>query len=143
MDLARTEPALNLYDRQWPIFTHHEQLPPAKFVHDVEGRRGMALNSVVSDGCIVSGATVRGSVLASRVHVNSYASLDGVVVSPDVEVGRHARLTRVIVDRGCKIPAGLVVGEAPESDGRRFTRSEGGITLITPEMLARLGTHVA
>jgi glucose-1-phosphate adenylyltransferase len=143
MDLTRTEPALNLYDRQWPIFTHHEQLPPAKFVHDVEGRRGMALNSVVSDGCIVSGATVRGSVLSSRVRVNSYASLDGVVLSPDVEVGRHARLTRVIVDRDCKIPAGLVVGEDPEADGRRFTRSEGGVTLITPEMLARLGTEAA
>lgn len=143
MDLTRTEPALNLYDRQWPIFTHHEQLPPAKFVHDVEGRRGMALNSVVSDGCIVSGATVRGSVLSSRVRVNSYASLDGVVALPDVEVGRHARLTRVIVDRGCKIPAGLVVGEDPEADGRRFTRSESGITLITPEMLARLGAEAA
>lgn len=103
----------------------------------------MALNSVVSDGCIVSGATVRGSVLSSRVRVNSYASLDGVVLSPDVEVGRHARLTRVIVDRGCKIPAGLVVGEDPESDGRRFTRSEGGITLITREMLARLGAETA
>jgi len=143
IDLTCTEPTLNLYDRHWPIFTHHEQLPPAKFVHDVEGRRGMALNSVVSDGCIVSGATVRRSVLSSRVRVNSYVSLDGVVVSPDVEVGRHARLTKVIVDRGCKIPAGLVVGEDPESDGRRFTRSEGGVTLITLEMLARLEAEKA
>jgi glucose-1-phosphate adenylyltransferase len=143
MDLACTEPALDLYDRQWPIFTYREQLPPAKFVHDAEGRRGMALNSIVSDGCIVSGATVRNSVLSSRVRVNSYASLDGAVVLPDVEVGRHARLTRVIVDRGCKIPAGFVVGEDPEADGRWFTRSEGGVTLITPEMLARLGPEAA
>jgi glucose-1-phosphate adenylyltransferase len=139
IDLTHTEPTLDLYDRRWPVFTYHGQLPPAKFVHDVEGRRGIALNSIVADGCIVSGATVRRSVLSSRARVNSYASMDGVVLLPDVEVGRHARLTKVIVDRGCKIPQGLVVGEDSEADRCRFTVSAGGVTLITQDMLSRLG----
>ena len=140
IDLTEIEPALNLYDRRWPIFTHHDHLPPAKFVHDVDGRRGAAVNSIVSDGCIVSGATVRRSVLSARVRVNSYACLDRAVLLPDVEVGRHARLTKAVVDRGCRIPPGLVVGEDPEADERRFSRSQGGVTLITQEMLAGLGS---
>lgn len=138
MDLTDVEPALDLYDRYWPIFTHHEHLPPAKFVHDVEGRRGAAFNSVVSDGVIVSGAGVQRSVLSSRVRVNSYARLDRTVLLPDVEVGRYARLTNAVVDRGCRIPPGLIVGEDPAADQQRFSRSEGGVTLITQNMLARL-----
>jgi len=139
MDLTDIEPALDLYDRYWPIFTHHEHLPPAKFVHDEEGRRGAAFNSIVSDGVIVSGGSVRRSVLSSKVRVNSYARLDHTVLLPDVEIGRNARLTNVVVDRGCRIPPGLIVGEDPVADRQRFSRSEGGVTLITQNMLARLG----
>lgn len=138
IDLTDIEPAFNLYDQGWPIFTYHEQLPPAKFVHDSERRRGVAVNSIVADGCIVSGATVRRSVLSSSVRVNSYACLERAVLLPQVVVGRGARLSQVVVDRGCEIPAGLVVGEDAAEDGRRFHRTESGVTLITREALARL-----
>jgi glucose-1-phosphate adenylyltransferase len=141
IDLTRFKPALDLYDMNWPIFTFQEQLPSAKFVHDTDERRGLAVNSIVSGGCIVSGATVRQSLLFSKVRVNSYASLRQSVILPDVNIGRHARLSKVVVDRGCDIPQGLVVGEAPEDDARRFYRSEGGVTLITRDMLARLGNQ--
>jgi len=113
-------------------------LPPAKFVFDDSNRRGMAVDSLVSGGCIVSGSAVRGSLLFSEVRVNSYATLDETVVLPNVEVGRHARLTRAVVDRGCRIPDGLVVGENPDADARRFHVTESGVTLITRDMLARL-----
>jgi glucose-1-phosphate adenylyltransferase len=138
LDLTKVTPDLNLYDPAWPIVTYQEQLPPAKFVFDAETRRGMAVDSLVSGGCIVSGATVRGSLLFSKVRVNSYARLEGAVLLPDVQVGRGARLTRVVVDRGVTIPEGMVVGEDPAEDARRFHVSEGGVTLVIQEMIDRL-----
>jgi len=138
IDLTATDPLLNLYDTRWPIWTYQPQLPPAKFVHNAEDRRGMAIESLVSGGCIVSGAVFR-SLLFSSARVHSYASVDWSVLLPSVEVGRRARLTRVVLDRGCVIPDGMVIGEDAAEDARRFYRSDNGITLVTPEMLARLG----
>jgi len=135
MDLTYVEPALNLYDAAWPVFTHQEQLPPAKFVHSDPGRNGVALSSLVADGCVVSGASVHNSVLFSRVRAHSHAHLAEAVVLPDADIGRHARLRRVVVDRGCQVPDGLVVGEDAEADGRRFHRTSNGITLISGPML--------
>jgi glucose-1-phosphate adenylyltransferase len=137
IDLTATDPQLNLYDRSWPIWTYQEQLPPAKFVHNIGDRRGMAIESTVSGGCIISGQLER-SLLFSSCRVHSFARVHWSVLLPDVEVGRGARLTRVIADRGCRIPDGMVVGEDPAEDARRFHRTESGITLITPSMLARL-----
>jgi len=107
-------------------------------VHDQDGRRGQATSSLVSGGCIVSGATVRQSLLFTRVHVRSYAEIENAVVLPDVDIGRGARIKNVIVDRGVRIPAGLVVGEDPELDAARFRRTEAGISLITKAMIDRL-----
>lgn len=137
IDLTATVPELNLYDRDWPIWTYLEQLPPAKFVHNKEDRRGEAIESGVSAGCIISGS-VHNSLLFSNCRVHSYSMVDGAVLLPDVVVGRNARLTKVVIDRGCHIPEGLVVGEDPDEDARRFYRSEGGVTLITPPMLEKL-----
>ena len=137
IDLTATVPELNLYDRSWPIWTYQEQLPPAKFVHNEANRRGEAIESSVSAGCILSGS-VRNSLLFSNCRVHSYTHIYGAVLLPEVQVGRHVRLTKVVVDRGCRIPDGLVVGEDPAEDARRFYRSEGGVTLITPTMLAKL-----
>jgi glucose-1-phosphate adenylyltransferase len=137
IDLTATQPKLNLYDRNWPIWTFQEQLPPAKFVHNEGDRRGFAVESMVSGGCIISGELYR-SLLFSSVRVHSWAKVNWSVLLPKVEVGRHARLTRAVVDRSCVIPDGLVVGEDAELDARRFRRTEAGITLITRPMLARL-----
>ena len=137
LDLASVTPALNLYDEDWPIWTYQEQLPPAKFVFDEDDRRGMAVDTMVSGGCVISGASVRRSVLFSNVKVNSYARLEEAVVLPDVNVGRHARLRKVVVDKGCRIPEGLVVGEDAIEDAKRFYLSPGGIVLITPQMLGQ------
>ena len=142
MELAKITPDLNLYDVKWPIWTYQEQLPPAKFVFDDEERRGVAVDSMVSGGCIISGATVRRSVLFSNVQVSSYAVLEDAVVLPDVEIGRNAQLRRVVIDKGCKIPDGLVVGTDPVEDARRFHVTEKGITMITPEMLGQHIHHV-
>jgi glucose-1-phosphate adenylyltransferase len=138
MDLTDIVPQLDLYDRNWPIWTFAEISPPAKFVHDQEGRRGQAVSSLVSGGCIVSGATVRQSLLFTNVHMRSYSHVENAVVLPDVEIGRKARLNNVIIDRGVCIPAGLVVGEDPEVDAARFRRTEGGICLITQPMIDKL-----
>jgi glucose-1-phosphate adenylyltransferase len=138
IDLTTVTPALNLYDTNWPIWTYQAQLPPAKFVFDADNRRGMAVDSMVSGGCIVSGAVVRRSLLFSNVRVNSYCLVEDSVVLPDVDIGRHARLQKCIVDQGCVIPPGLVVGEDPDLDASRFFRSEKGVTLITAEMLKKL-----
>ena len=137
IDLTATVPELNLYDRSWPIWTYQEQLPPAKFVHNEANRRGEAIESSVSAGCILSGS-VHNSLLFSNCRVHSYTQIQGAVLLPEVQVGRNARLTKVVVDRGCWIPDGLVVGEDPDDDARRFYRSEGGVTLITPRMLEKL-----
>ncbi len=138
MDLCEIIPKLDLYDRNWPIWTYAEITPPAKFVHDIDGRRGMATYSLVSGGCIVSGATVSRSLLFTGVRVNSYSHMEEAVVLPYVEVGRNARLKRVVIDRGVKIPEGLVVGEDSVLDAARFRRTESGICLITRDMINRL-----
>ena len=139
IDLVTPTPSLDIYDPHWPIWTYQQQFPPAKFVFDDDDRRGMAVDSMVSGGCIVSGATVRRSLLFSNCRVNSYAKTHEAVLLPDVEIGRHARLTRVVIDRGCRIPEGLAIGEDPAFDAAHFDRSEGGITLVTADMLAALG----
>jgi len=142
LELTRVSPALNLYDQSWPIWTHQEQLPPAKFVFDLEDRRGAAVDSMVSGGCIVSGSTLRNSILFSNVRVHSYCDIREAVVLPEVEIGRNAKLRRVVVDQGCVIPPGLVVGHDPEEDARRFHVTEQGITLITPTMLGQYQQHL-
>ena len=138
IDLTEVIPALDLYDSEWPIWTYGEVTPPAKFVHDVEGRRGQAVSSLVSGGCIISGASLKRSLLFTRVRMNSFASVENSVVMPDVDVGRSARLNNVIVDRGVRIPEGLVVGEDPLEDAKRFRRTEQGVVLITQPMLDML-----
>jgi len=137
IDLTATVPLLDLYDTRWPIWTYQPQLPPAKFVHNQDDRRGVAIESMVSGGCIISGSVFR-SVLFSSVRVHSYATVNWSVVLPGVQVGRRARLTRTVIDRGCLIPDGMVIGEDRVADERRFYRSEHGITLVTRDMLAAL-----
>ncbi len=137
MELIEVTPELNLYDRQWPIWTYQEQLPPAKFVFDDEGRRGQAIDSMVSGGCLISGATVRRSLLFSNVHVHSYSEIDESVLLPDVDVGENCRIRKAIIDKGCKIPAGTVIGEDPVADAERFHVSEAGVVLVVPEMLGQ------
>jgi len=137
MELTKVTPELNLYDEAWPIWTHQEQLPPAKFVFDEERRRGMAVDSMVSGGCIVSGATLRRSLLFSKVRVEEYAVVEDSVVLPDVVVGRGAVLRRAIVDKRCRIPDGMKVGVDPQEDRKRFCVSEQGVTLVVPEMLGQ------
>ncbi|MCO5975869.1 glucose-1-phosphate adenylyltransferase [Ideonella oryzae] len=138
LDLASTTPELNMYDRDWPIWTYQEQLPPAKFVHNQDGRRGEAIDSLVSGGCIVSGATVLNSVLFSNVLIRSYSQLERTVVLPDVQVNRRCRIRNAVIDRRCKLPEGLVIGEDPELDAKRFYRSPGGVVLVTRAMLDKL-----
>jgi len=137
IDLTATEPLLNLYDTRWPIWTYQAQLPPAKFVHNQAERCGMAIESMVSGGCIISGRTWR-SLLFSSVRVHSYAQVEWSVLLPDVEVGRRARLRRVVVDRACTIPDDMVIGEDADDDARRFLRTASGVTLVTRAMLERL-----
>ena len=137
IDLTATDPLLNLYDTRWPIWTYQAQLPPAKFVHNLDDRRGMAIESMVSGGCIVSGSVHR-SVLFSSVRVHSYSTVSWSVLLPESQVGRHARVTRAVIDRGCTIPDGMVIGEDEALDAQRFYRSENGITLVTREMLDQL-----
>jgi glucose-1-phosphate adenylyltransferase len=138
IDLTDIEPELDLFDREWPIWTYAELTAPAKFVHDINGRRGQAISSLVSGGCIVSGASLRRSLLFSHVRVNSYAQVEKAVILPEVDIGRGARLTNVVVDHGVRIPEGLVIGEDPELDAARFRRTENGICLVTQPMIDRL-----
>jgi glucose-1-phosphate adenylyltransferase len=135
IDLTNFSPELNLWDNTWPIWTYNQATPPAKFIHDQNDRRGMALSSMVSGGCIISGTEVRNSVLFTNVHTNSYAVLDNAVLLPDVVVHRSARLRKVVIDKGVVIPQGLVVGEDPKEDAEWFRVTERGTTLITQEML--------
>ncbi|AKH99073.1 glucose-1-phosphate adenylyltransferase [Hoeflea sp. IMCC20628] len=139
IDLTDILPELDLYDRSWPIWTYAEIRPPAKFVHNEEGRRGMALSSLVSGDCIISGSELHRSLIFTGVLCRSYSKLNEAVVLPECVIGRHANLSKVVLDRGVKIPAGLVVGEDPELDASRFHRSESGICLITQDMLDRAG----
>jgi glucose-1-phosphate adenylyltransferase len=139
IDLTDITPELDIYDRDWPIWTYAEIKPPAKFVHDEEGRRGSAVSSLVAGDCIISGAALRRSLIFTGARVNSFSSLDEAVVLPDCYVGRNARVSKVVIDRGVRIPEGLVVGEDPVLDAKRFNRTESGICLITQSMIDRLG----
>ena len=138
LDLASIPPALDIYDRDWPIWTSQEQLPPAKFTQDRNGQHGSTLNTMVGGGCIVSGSHVSNSVLFSNVRIHSFCQIDQAVILPYVTVGRHCRLSRVILDRRCELPEGLVIGEDPVLDAQRFERTESGVVLVTRSMLKNL-----
>jgi glucose-1-phosphate adenylyltransferase len=138
LDLCDTVPHFDLYDRNWPIWTYAEITPPAKFVHDEDGRRGMAVSSLVSGACVVSGAALRRSLLFTGVRVNSFSVMEEAVVLPYADIGRHTVLKKVVIDRGVVIPEGLVVGEDPELDAKRFRRTDSGICLITQEMINKV-----
>jgi len=140
IDLTDFTPDLDLYDQDWPIWTYSELTPPAKFIHNEEGRKGHALSSLVSGGCIISGSELEQCLLFTGVRTRSFARLKGVVAMPYVEIGRNAKLTNVVIDRGAVIPEGLVVGEDAELDAKRFHRSEGGVCLITQRMIDELDT---
>ncbi|MHA6323859.1 glucose-1-phosphate adenylyltransferase [Roseivivax sp. CAU 1753] len=135
LDLTTFSPDLDLWDTSWPIWTYSESVPPAKFIHDEADRRGLAISSLISGGCIISGSEIRESLLHTQVHTNSYSSLVRAVVLPYVYVSRKARLKNVVIDRGVHIPEGLVVGEDPVEDAKWFRVSDGGVTLITQDML--------
>ena len=137
IDLTDFDPELDLWDRNWPIWTYSESVPPAKFIHDEAKRRGSAVSSMVSGGCIISGTEVRESLLFTGVHTNSFAILDQVVALPYATINRHARLSKVVLDRGVVIPDGLVVGEDLKEDSKWFRVTESGVTLITQPMLDR------
>ena len=142
LELIGVTPELNLYDEDWPIWTYQEQAPPAKFVFDDDGRRGMAVDSMVSGGCVISGAVVRHSLLFSNVHVDAYSTVSDSVILPEVQIGQHCRIRRAIIEKGCQIPDGLVIGEDLEEDARRYYVSPGGVVLVTPEMLGQETHHV-
>ncbi len=141
MELTKVVPDLNLYDKDWPIWTYQQQLPPAKFVFDDDGRRGLAVDSLVSGGCVISGATVRRSLLFSSVHVHSFAVVEDSVVLPNVDIGRNVVLRRAVVEKNCELPPGLTVGVDHELDRKRFHVTDKGITLVVPSMLAALETR--
>jgi len=142
LELIGITPELNLYDENWPIWTYQEQLPPAKFVFDDDDRRGMAVDSMVSGGCIISGALVRHSLLFSDVKVSSFTELQDAVVLPDVNIGQNCRITKAVIEKYCNIPDGTVIGEDPEEDARRFYVTPSGVILVTPEMLGQHPHHV-
>lgn len=138
IDLTDFTPELDLYDQEWPIWTYSELTPPAKFIHNEEGRRGLALSSLVSGGCIISGSELENCLLYTGVRVNSYSKLKGVIAMPYVTIGRNTRLINVVIDKDVTIPEGLVVGEDAKLDAERFYRSEGGVCLITKAMIDAL-----
>jgi glucose-1-phosphate adenylyltransferase len=142
LELIGVSPELNLYDRDWPIWTYQEQVPPAKFVFDDDGRRGFSVDSMVAGGCIISGSTVRHSLLFSNVNIHSYSSIEDSVLFPQVEVGRHCVINKAIIDRGCIIPPHTCIGVNPLEDAARFHISDGGVVLVTPEMLGQRLHHV-
>lgn len=138
MDIAAVQPQLDVYDTVWPIWTHQVQLPPAKYVQDINGASSVVMNSVCSAGCIISGSSISHSVLFSNSRVHSNCSLNEAVVLPSCTIHRGCRLTKVILDRGCELPRNLVIGEDEVLDAKRFFRSPGGVVLVTREMLAKL-----
>ncbi len=142
LELIGITPELNLYDKEWPIWTYQEQHPPAKFVFDDDGRRGMAVDSMVSGGCLISGAYIKHSLLFSNVSVHSFSIVEDSVILPDVEIGRNCRLTKVILDKGCVLPPGTVIGENHEEDAKKFHVSPEGVVLVTPIMLGQNLHHV-
>lgn len=137
MDLVSVTPELNIYDKEWPIWTYQEQLPPAKFVFNDDHRRGMAVDSMVSGGCLISGAKLLNSLLFSNVRVHSYTTLEETVVLPDCDIGESCSIKRAVIDKACRIPENTVIGENRADDEKRFYVSEGGVTLVTPEMLGQ------
>jgi glucose-1-phosphate adenylyltransferase len=137
LELIGVSPELNLYDRDWPIWTYQDQVPPAKFVFDDDGRRGSAVDSMVAGGCIVSGSSVRHSLLFSNVDVHSYSRVEDSVIFPEVEIGRHCVIRKAIIDRGCVIPPDTSIGVNRAEDAARFHVSEGGVVLVSPEMLGQ------
>lgn len=143
LEVAGITPPLNLYDEDWPVRTGSRELPPAKFVFDEDGRRGMAVDSLVCSGCIVSGACVRRSVLSSKVRIGCRSVITDSVILPDASIGEDCRISKAIIDSGCVIPDGTVIGEDPVSDRRRFRVSEGGVVLVCPAMLGQRGSHAA
>jgi glucose-1-phosphate adenylyltransferase len=142
MELIAVDPELNLYDKTWPIWTFQEQTPPAKFVFDQDDRRGMAVDSMVSGGCIISGSKVTRSLLFSNVRVNSYSTIEDSVILPAVEIGRHCQLSRVIIDKGCNIPAHTVIGQDLEQDAKHYQVTDKGVVLVTGSMLAQRPNYV-
>ena len=143
LDLASVTPELDIYDNDWPIWTNQRQLPPAKFVQDAQGKHGLTINTMVSGGCIVSGSNVSNSVLFSSVRVHSFCQIDQAVLLPNTTIGRGCRISRVVVDRGCELPEGLVIGDDPELDAQRFERTANGVVLVTRSMLSRLAGNQA
>ena len=138
MELIGVNPDLNLYDTTWPIWTYQAQNPPAKFIFDDDDdRRGQAIDSMVAGGCIISGATVKHSLLFSDVKVNSYSVVQDSVVLPEAVIGRNCRITKAIIEKGCHIPEGTVIGEDRDEDEKRFFVSDSGIILVTPDMLGQ------
>lgn len=142
LELIGVQPELNLYDQDWPIWTYQEQLPPAKFVFDDKDRRGIAVDSMVSGGCIISGATVCRSLLFSNVRLEPYAKVDQSVILPEVEIGEHCHIHKAVIDKGCKIPAGTMIGIDHEKDKEKYHVSPEGVTLVIPEMLGQEIHHV-
>jgi glucose-1-phosphate adenylyltransferase len=135
LDLCSIEPELNLYDRDWPVWTYQAQMPPAKFIFDDEGRRGEAIDSLVAGGCIISGARIKRSVISSGSRIHSYSLIKDSVLLPRVEVGRHCRIQNAVIDKGTSIPDGTIIGENPQEDAKRFFVEEhSGIVLVTPDM---------
>jgi len=137
LELIGVTPELNLYDNEWPIWTFQEQLPPAKFIFDEDKRRGMAVDSLVSGGCIISGATIRHSLLFSNVYVNDYSYIESSVLLPEVTVGKNCIIKNAVIDKGCEIPDGMQIGENREDDEKRFSVTPNGVILVTPEMLGQ------
>ena len=139
IDLTDVLPQLDLYDHEWPLWTYSEITPPAKFVHDIDGRRGSAVASLVAGNCIVSGASINKSLLSTGTRAHSFSMLDEAVVLPNCHIGRGARLRKVVIDAGVRIPDGLVVGDDPELDAARFRRTDKGVCLVTQPMIDLLG----
>lgn len=137
MDLCSISPELNLYNQDWPIWTYQAQMPPAKFAFDDDNRRGSAIDSMVSAGCVLSGAKVKRSIISSGCFLHSYSEIKDSVLLPKVEIGRHCRIKNAIIDKGCKIPANTIIGEDPVEDAKRFYVDESGLVLVTPEMLGQ------
>lgn len=137
MELVSVSPELNLYDQEWPILTYQRQLPSAKFVFQDADRTGKALDSIVSGGCVISGAEIQHSLLFSQVQVHSYSRVEESVVLPEVNIGRHCRIKRAIIDRGCRLPEGTIIGEDRKADAKRFRVTDNGIVLVTPSMLGQ------
>jgi len=142
LELIGMTPELNLYDDEWPIWTYQEQLPPAKFVFNDDDRRGMAVDSMVSGGCIISGAHIQNSLLFSNVTVDNYTSIDSSVVLPDATIGKNCHINHAVIDKNCEIPDGTIVGQNEEDDKQRFYVSPNGVVLVTPEMLGQVVHYV-